>query len=93
MEWERLTGAVGALGDGDRLVGFRRVGEGSVWCTLLQLDLRGGQDGSPAALFKGDGGGGDEGSYRGEDEGECGLDHVGGLEVVAMKLYENFLDA
>lgn len=80
----RLTGAVGALGDGNGLVGVSGVGEGCVWCTLLQLDLRGRQDGAATALVEGDGRGADEGGYRGENEGECGLDHVGGLVVIAI---------
>ena len=47
---------------------------------MLELDLRGRQDGAAAALVErlGDGGGADEGSYRGEGQGECGLNHFCG---------------
>lgn len=80
-----LTGAVGALGNSDGLVGVGGVGEGSIWCTLLELDLEAGQNGSAAALVEGHGGGADEGSNRREGEGEYGLDHICGLTIIAIE--------
>lgn len=79
-----LTGAVGALGDGDGFVGVGSVGEGSAWCTLLELELVAGQDSSAAALVEGHGRGADKGSYDREGEGECGLDHVCSLIILAI---------